>query len=147
MKKLLLILFVSSLSFGQNDGFELCRNYNNRSFTSNTEANQILDRILSVIGASKRFVLMPCDNIPNALAAIYKGVRYIFYNEKFMKEVTDDTNNWSSLAILAHEVGHHINGHTLINVSLSEDRKMELESDEFAGFIMAKLGASLNQAL
>ena len=51
-------------------------------------------------------------------------------------------------AILAHEVGHHINGgHTLINVSVKENRLMELEADEFAGFVMAELGASLNQAL
>tara|TARA_B110000037_G_scaffold215547_1_gene273103 strand:- start:497 stop:1462 length:966 start_codon:yes stop_codon:yes gene_type:complete len=57
--------------------------------------------------------------------------------------------------ILAHEVGHHINGHSLDIVlyasdiidpkSLEERRKQELEADEFAGFVMAKLGATLKQ--
>jgi Zn-dependent protease with chaperone function len=31
--------------------------------------------------------------------------------------------------------------------SLANKRKQEIEADEFAGFIMAKLGASLNSAL
>jgi len=53
-------------------------------------------------------------------------------------------------------VGHHINGHSVDVIlyatdavdskSLAEKRQQELEADEFSGFIMAKLGASLNQA-
>ncbi|MDA0937096.1 MAG: M48 family metalloprotease [Bacteroidetes bacterium] len=73
-----------------------------------------------------------------------------------MNELNDNSNSWSSLSILAHEVGHHINGHSLDVVlyavdmvdkeSLTEQRQQELEADEFSGFVMAKLGASLNQA-
>lgn len=64
-------------------------------------------------------------------------------------------NNWSNLFILAHEVGHHINGHSLDLVlyatetveaaTLASRRQQELEADEFAGFILGKLGASLPQ--
>ena len=141
-----LALLLSFNSFGQDEGVQLCNSFKGKSFTYNSEANKILDRILSTIGASRRFVLMPCENIDNARTDIYKGVRYIFYNEKFMKQVTTYTNNWSNLAIIAHEVGHHINGHTIIHSSLEENKKMELEADEFAGFVMAKLGASLKHA-
>ena len=56
--------------------------------------------------------------------------------------------------ILAHEVGHHINGHSLDMLlyksvepkTLKQRRQQELEADEFAGFILAKLGGSLSEA-
>ena len=109
---------------------------------------------MSVIGASKRFVLQPCDNINNAVATSYKGIRYILYDRDFMDSL-DSGDNWSNLFILAHEVGHHINGHSLDIIlyandivdpkSLLEKRNQELEADEFAGFILGKLGATLKQ--
>ena len=46
--------------------------------------------------------------------------------------------------MLAHEVGHHLNGHT-IRRSGSKPR-LELEADEFAGFVLYKLGATLEQS-
>ncbi len=90
------------------------------------------------------------------MAISLKGIRYVFYNREFMSQINSYTNYWSNMSILAHEVGHHINGHTtdallilndVVDVeSLSESRKMELEADEFAGFVLAKLGATLTQA-
>ena len=68
--------------------------------------------------------------------------------------LTNNTNKWSNLFILAHEVGHHVNGHTrdfaLIDSDFNEEslfdkRQDELEADQFAGFILAKLGASLDE--
>ena len=51
------------------------------------------------------------------------------------------------MSILAHEVGHHINGHTLSkSLSAYENKLQELEADEFSGFVMHKLGATLEQA-
>ncbi len=77
------------------------------------------------------------------MAAVYEGFRYILYKESWMSK----SNYWSKMAILAHEVGHHINGHTLSGYSLQESRKVELEADDWAGYAMAKLGASLAQTL
>ena len=157
MKKLLLVLlFAPLVSFGQTkEELQLCLAAQSRSFTSDSEADNALDRILNVIGASKNFVLIPCSEINNAMATSYKGIRYILYDKAFMQLINSRTNDWSSLTILAHEVGHHINGHALdITMyaggvveakSLAAQRKMELEADEFAAFIMAKLGAPLNQ--
>jgi len=160
MKKLLfLLVFIPLVSFGQDygnsaDAIKLCTVLQTNNFGTDAEAEKGLDRILSVIGASKRFVLQPCDNINNAVAASYKGIRYIFYDRDFMSSV-NFSNNWENLFILAHEVGHHINGHSLDLVlyvaeivepeTLYDQRKQELESDEFAGFILAKLGATLEQ--
>ena len=157
MKKLLLVLlFVPLVSFGQTkEELQLCLAVQTNSFSTDTEADSALDRILNVIGASKNFVLTPCSEINNAMATSYKGIRYILYDKAFMRTINSRTNDWSSLTILAHEVGHHINGHALDLTmyaggvveakSLAAQRKMELEADEFSAFIMAKLGAPLNK--
>ena len=161
MKKLiLLLLFVPLLTFGQDygndsDALKLCTAIQTNNFTTDVEAEKALDRILSVIGASKRFVLQPCDNINNAVATSYKGIRYILYDRDFMDSL-DSGDNWTNLFILAHEVGHHINGHSLDLLlyvaeaveaeTLVNQREQELEADEFAGFILGKLGATLEQA-
>jgi hypothetical protein len=122
MKKLILLLFyvvqflpvdTYAQYYGNStDPLKLCLALQSNNFISDAEAENALDRILSVIGASKRFVLQPCDNIDNAVAVSYKGVRYILYDKEFMNSVSSG-NNWSNLFILAHEVGHHINGHSL----------------------------------
>lgn len=132
----------------------LCVAIQSNNFISDVEAENALDRILSVIGASKRFVLQPCDNINNAVAISYKGVRYILYDKEFMNSISSG-DNWGNLFILAHEVGHHVNGHSLDLVlyaaeaveaeTLASRRQQELEADEFAGFVLGRLGASLSE--
>jgi len=125
------------------------------NFTNDTDADISLEKILSVIGASKRFILQPCSDINNAVATSYKGLRYILYDKSFMSTIANNSTAWSQLFILAHEVGHHINGHSIDILlaaadvvepkTLATKRQQELESDEFAGFILGKLGANLEQ--
>ena len=145
MKKLiLLLLFVPIVSLSQNDGYKLCYELGNRGFSTNNDAIKSLEKVLAVANLkTNRFVILPCDNIGNAMASVYQGFRYILYKESWMNK----TDYWSKMAILAHEVGHHINGHTLSGYSLAESRKVELEADDWAGYAMAKLGASLAQTL
>lgn len=158
MKNFFLLIFFFCLireSYGQKeikDAIELCTAFSN--FESVNEANKTLEKILDIAGLSKNFSLFPCDGIPNAAAFTFNGDRYIFYNPEFMNNISYQTNNISDVFILAHEVGHHVNFHTkdllLLSKGLSEipkleeKRKQELEADEFAGFIMAKLGYSLS---
>ena len=164
MKNLILLTILTSFNFifSQNldydnkyESIEICNAIQGKSFTSKKAADNALDKILSVIGATKRFVLQECANINNAVALTYNGVRYIMYDPEFMNQL-NYSNDWSKIFILAHEVGHHINGHSIdvilgINglgkeLSLSEKRTQELEADEFAGFVLGRLGASLSQA-
>ena len=160
MKKLLLLFFIPFSLYAQtydnaSEASELCLAIQQNSFINDVEADAALDRILSVIGASKRFILQPCSDISNAVATSYKGLRYILYDRDFMNAISNNTNAWSQLFILAHEVGHHINGHSVDILlytadivepsSLAAKRQQEIESDEFAGFILAKLGATLAQ--
>lgn len=157
MKKLFLfLLFVPLVSFGQTkESIELCFALQSSSFSSNLEAENALSRILNTIGAKKNFVVSSCSDIDNAVAVSYKGVRYILYDRDFLNRLNNSSNDWFGLTVLAHEVGHHINGHSVDillalgdvveSKSLEKRRKQELEADEFAGFVLAKLGAPLNQ--
>jgi len=155
MKKLLLILLcLPFIGFGQacqygssTDASKICEFYQTRSFATHRNADIALDKILDVTGMSKRFVLKECNDISNCVATTYKGIRYILYDKSFMDAIATRTNSWASTSILAHEIGHHVNGHTLGEEStLSESRQMEIEADEYSGFVMFKLGASLSQA-
>ena len=157
MKKLFLLFFVLHfVSYGQKaDGLEICFEVQKslKGFAADKEADDALDEILAVIGAAKNFYLIPCDEINNALALTYKGERFILYDKDFIDRINKATNDWSGKFILAHEVGHHINGHTrdfliasvLDDQTKEKQREEELEADEFAGFIVAKLGAKYNQ--
>jgi predicted metalloprotease len=148
------------LSFGQKsvdtNALKLCVALQQTNFTTDAEADDAVNKILTVIGASQKPILQACNNINNAIAAVYKGQRYILYDRKFINSLTLGSNKyWSNMFILAHEIGHHVNGHSLDillyvnNVidpkSLNEKRNQELEADEFAGFVLAKLGATLKE--
>jgi tetratricopeptide (TPR) repeat protein len=153
------ILFFPFLLFSQeNDTYKLdynnsekvtklCTQFKSNGFKSNIDADNSLAKILSVVGASKRFIIAPCENINNALAIVDNGIRYILYDPEFLNSITNNSKYWGNMSILAHEVGHHINGHTLSSsVSAYENQIQELEADEFSGFVMHKLGATLEQA-
>jgi len=158
MKKLLLLLLlVPMVSFGQNrSGLELCIFLQQATpqFTSTGIANNALDKILEVNNLRGEFVLVPCDQISNVVAMTYNGTRYVLYDKEFMASLDDDSNI-TNLSILAHEIGHHVNGHVkdiiaVMNgksspMSLVERRQQELEADEFAGFTLSKLGVSIKQ--
>ena len=157
MKKIVLILsaflFINSYSQNKNSGIDICIAL--KGFNSSLEAENTLDRILSTMGGSKNFVMQECSNVANASALQVEGIRYIFYNQQWMRSLNYSNSN-AGLFTLAHEVGHHINGHTLdwlliasksVNPkTLAERRKQELEADEFAAFVIAKLGVSINDA-
>jgi hypothetical protein len=151
-----LFVFGQDLDYGNDDkSIKICLAFQGENFKSENSADTALDQILGVIGASKRFILQPCSNINNAIAITYTGVRYILYDPEFMSMLSY-SNDWANMFILAHEVGHHINGHTVDALlflndavdkqSLSEKRIQELEADEFAGFVLGRLGASLSDA-
>ena len=150
---ILLFLMFTTVTFSQTlEEIELCTALQSNQFYSEVEADSALDRILDASGLAKNFTLTQCDNIDNAAAITYKGIRYILYDKEFLQTITDNTNDWANLFVLAHEVGHHLNGHSvdvsMIDIveskTLATKRKQELEADEFAAFILAQLGAPLN---
>lgn len=133
---------------------EIC--LQNNSYVSgiadDSRAIAIVDRIMEEVGLPRNFLVVECPEIDNCKAVNYLAktgsLRYIVYDDKFMR--TLDTASataddyWASISIMAHEIGHHLCGHTLDSIGSRPDK--ELEADAFSGFIMYKLGATLDQA-
>jgi hypothetical protein len=115
------------------------------AFTSKPHVSQAIEKIVKRSGLKQNFYVMECPNTDNCFAATRNGERLIVYDPAFMNRVNNFTkNDWASLSILAHEIGHHLQGHT-IKQGGSEHKK-ELEADEFSGFVMYQMGATLREA-
>lgn len=106
-----------------------------------------LDTIMKLINLPQHFVLLESDDQENACAFLdkIKSERFIIYNKAFFDSVAEKTKTkWATISILAHEVGHHLSGHTLkLNGSKSSS---ELEADKFSGYVLGNLGANLEEA-
>ncbi len=108
-------------------------------------ATGIIREITDVVGLQPRFELRATREVANAAAVVYGGKRYLLYNPDFLAEVNRaGRTDWAGISILAHEMGHHLNGHTLRTGG--SNPADELEADEFSGFVLRKLGASLAQS-
>jgi len=104
----------------------------------------MLQEIIDATGLHTSFELKEA-NVLNIEASISHRKRYILYNPTYITTLNNLTKNkWAVMALLAHEVGHHLNGHTVHKGGSTP--KLELEADEFAGFILHKLGATLEQS-
>ena len=105
----------------------------------------VIREITDAVGLKARFELRATREVDNAAAVVYSGKRFLLYNPDFLNSVNRAGHtDWAGISILAHEMGHHLNGHTLrAGGSQPAD---ELEADEFSGFVLRKLGASLAQA-
>lgn len=137
-------------TFGSDKYTAMCSYYG--GVTTNTitmteaspTAEKVVQDIMSVIGLKANFELRGA-NVPTAAAVIKKGKRYILYNPQFMNSIVASTGNkWAAVSILAHEIGHHLNGHTLD--SETSKPATELDADEFSGFVLQKMGATLADA-
>ncbi len=116
------------------------------AFTSNRHAERIVERILQPVGLTRNFVVVECPNTENCFATVVDGKRFIIYDGQFMKKVESLTNtDWSAISIVAHEIGHHLQGHTIDGQGGRPAK--ELEADRFSGFVLHQLGASLDESL
>jgi hypothetical protein len=124
-------------------------------FSSNPEAQAVLKEVITsgslVEGYSglspDRFEILAAE-VENALACEddNSSKRYILYNPSWIKGLTLGAGtDWAKIAVLAHEVGHHALGHSIRGGRSTP--KLELEADEFAGKLLAKMKASESQAL
>ena len=122
------------------------------SYGTDNDARSAVEDILSFTGLvlTDRNFAIRAANVGNAAAAITHGsngktVRLILYNQQWMKELAAQTRtNWSKISVLAHEIAHHLNAHTLDNEGSRPPA--ELQADWYSGFILQKMGATLEQA-
>ena len=113
-------------------------------FSSLNEAGQIAEQIVEASGLPANFAILEAE-VPNAVAVLRQGKRYILYNPRFMNAITRATGTeWAAISVLAHEIGHHLYGKQASNGI--PKMATELEADEFSGYVLEKMGASLSEA-
>jgi hypothetical protein len=109
------------------------------------EVWSVVNDILSVSGLAPNFQVIETEDVGNASAVIIKEQRYLAFNPVWMNTYKGKPDSrWQLYAVMAHEVGHHLQGHTIL--AGGSRPPTELEADEYAGFTLAALGASLAQA-
>jgi hypothetical protein len=103
-------------------------------------------RVAGSVGLQPNFEVLAASNVANAAAVIYEQKRYVLYNKDFISQIVSAAETeWAAWTIMAHEVGHHLNGHTLND--LGSRPPIELEADHFAGFSVRRMGGTLVQAV
>jgi hypothetical protein len=142
---LAVLITVASTSFASPDKNEHeVKIYNDTSLISTFNVHEMLQEIMNVTGLQQNFELKQAD-VLNIEASISHRERTILYNPAFITSLNNLTKDkWAVMALLAHEVGHHLNGHTIRKGGSTPE--LELQADEFAGFILQKLGATLQQS-
>ncbi len=97
------------------------------------------EEVLQAVGLQANFDLIETDVVPNAAAVIHEKRRVLAYNPVWLKSY-ERKDRWAMYGLLAHEIGHHLQGHTLLEGGSKPPT--ELEADRFAGFVLGKLGAT-----
>lgn len=152
MKKLiiLLLLAVSISAQAQKTtgcGFKVPpRSLLKTNFASVYEAKEILNNMLDSIKWKQNFNVREENGIRNAYATIIRNARWIIYDNDFLEDIdAHSATKWASISILAHEMGHHYYNHVVGSQGSTPPK--EIEADAFSGYVMQKLGATLNESL
>jgi uncharacterized membrane protein YgcG len=147
---LLVFLFIAILSQAQpvtGCGFKVPpRSLIKANFKSVYEAKEILKNMLDTVKWKENFSVREQNGIQNAYATIINRVRWIIYDNNFLEDIdTYTSTKWSSISILAHEMGHHFYNHVIS--SRGSTPPNEIEADAFSGYVMQKFGATLDQSV
>lgn len=129
--------FVASPVFSKGDSI----------FTANAnkDALRVVTQLLAVAGIRDRNFELRQADVKTAQAVTINGKRAILCNPTFIrKALKNDDEGWKAKAVLAHILAHHVSEHSL--AGNDKRAKEELEADKWAGFVLAKMGASVEQA-
>lgn len=110
------------------------------------EAIRVIGWITDLIGMRSHIRILEADfKIDNVARAVTRGSqRYVVYDAKWFT-FEDNRVSWYSIYVLGHEIGHHIYGHT--HGFKPEQHRAELDADRFGGWVVARLGGRLDQAV
>ncbi len=111
--------------------------------TDDIAAYKTVVNIIRETGLAQNFVILPGD-VDNVKAYVEDNERILEYNPGFMEKLQGDTN-WHGISVLARQIGHHLSNHELEDGSASVEE--EIEADKYAGFVLFKMGASLDEAI
>ncbi len=127
------------------------------SSLQDADVERLITDMLTRSGAENRFIIQSCNEINNCQAIVRKdGKAYLYLHPDFvswLKSInitmgaTPKDKDWKVLCVLAHELGHLVNNHFTDSTSNLSQHDLELEADEYAGYMLNLMGASLQHAL
>lgn len=114
-----------------------------------TKVAGILKEILEMENLDYTNFEIKSSTISTAAATIKDGRRYIFYNERFIREGTNNIGRkWKIYSVLAHELAHHFLGHDFFDTTNVALRiKWELQADRFSGKVLRAFCSEIEDAL
>lgn len=116
-----------------------------QTVVSDRAAKDAVHRIVRHSGLPPNFMVREEAGVRSAVAYIKDKQRVIAYNPDFIARIVDSTaTDWSAVSVLAHEVGHHLMGHTLDPSAIHPGD--ELACDRYSGFILAAMGVGLHES-
>lgn len=105
---------------------------------------QIVQQIVRVTSVKYSFKIKE-GSVKNIEASISRRKRVITYNPEYLGALsTVSGSRWTVIALFAHEIGHHLHGHTLGRGGSKPS--LEIEADEFAGYVLGRMGAALDES-
>lgn len=141
MTKKLLSLFIAVITAVGIQAQEWTQRQEPPSIHSVNYAVRLVAEIVEAAGMQANFQVAEAD-VPNAMAVVHQGRRYILYNPGFIEQLNLATGTrWAAVSVLAHEIGHH-----LYPTAPGRLLATELESDQFSGYVLKIMGATLQEA-
>ena len=147
---MLLFCLVSAITVSaqqvNNCGFKIPPKSLVSKFKSVYEARDIVKNMLDTIKWKENFTLKEQNGINNAYATIIQNKRWIVYDNDFLENLDSyAATKWASISVMAHEMGHHYYNHVVSGKGSTIPT--EIEADAFSGYIMNRLGATLDQSV
>ena len=115
-----------------------------------SECATAVGRIMNFTGLPANFTVVsgPVENAAAAILLDQNRIprRVIAFNPRFMQAAQQTANGsqWAPISVMAHEIAHHLSGHTIVPGGSRPE--IELEADKFSGFVLYKMGAPLAAA-
>lgn len=77
---------------------------------------EIINQTIDYSGLSAPIKTYAANVDDIGIALIYNGKRLILVNELLFTELQKSKSDyWLKISVIAHEIGHHLNGHTILN--------------------------------
>ncbi len=147
MKTLLTVMVTALLLQPHAAAADVARAQPVDTLARDAEMIETVRKIMAMIGLRNQVTVVIEPGAPGcAYATTVKGAQYIGVDPGCVGPLkTGEHYNWRAVGILTHEIGHLLGGHT--TNQKADNPIEESEADEWSGWAMFRLGATLDEAL